>query len=95
MEIYPWPGNVRELQNEVKKLVNLSEDGDVIDLHLMKEEIVNYYKIHEPVKEMSDQFERKRLLELLEEYKWNKSQVARALNISRPSLYEKLKKHNI
>jgi transcriptional regulator with PAS, ATPase and Fis domain len=95
MEIYPWPGNVRELQNEVKKLVNLSEDGDVIDLHLLKEEIVNFYKANETVKEMSDQFERKRLLELLEEYKWNKSQVARALNISRPSLYEKLKKHGI
>ncbi len=95
MEIYPWPGNIRELENEIKKIMNLAEDEDMIDLHDLKEEITFYYGRHFRVRHDEGQSEKKLILELLETYKWNKSMVARELGISRPALYEKLKKYQI
>ena len=43
LEMYDWPGNVRELQNEIKKVIFLSEDGELIDLFMLKNEIIHFY----------------------------------------------------
>lgn len=95
MEIYPWPGNIRELENEIKKIMNLAEDGDMIGLHDLKEEITSHYGRHYRVNRDDSRSEEKLILELLEKHKWNKSMVAREMGISRPALYEKLKKYHI
>lgn len=101
MEKYDWPGNIRELENEVKKIIAISESGDVIDLDLLKDEIVasheEYLRLEPYAGEMTgaDEVEKETLLALLKKHKWNKTQVSNELNISRPTLYEKLKKYNI
>jgi transcriptional regulator with PAS, ATPase and Fis domain len=94
METYNWPGNVREFQNEMLKILNLAETNDIIDIDMLKSEIVLYYEANTP--EMwTPEMEKNRMLMLLEKYKWNKSLVAKDLGISRTTLYEKLKKHGI
>ncbi len=93
METYDWPGNIREFENEMVKILSLSENGDIIDLDALKEEIAGSYAIIQTGNEWEN--ERDKLLMLLEKHKWNKSLVAKALNYSRTTLYEKLKKYNI
>jgi two-component system NtrC family response regulator len=94
LEMYDWPGNIRELENEIKKVIAISENDDIVDLDVLKDEIVTFYRDHTTGFEASES-ERKRILELLEKYNWNRSRVSKELNISRPTLYEKLRKYNI
>ncbi len=101
MEQYDWPGNIRELENEVKKVIAISENDDVIDLDQLKDEITSPPDEHIPqnryvgITHGDDEGEKETLLALLAKHKWNKTQVSNELNISRPTLYEKLKKYNI
>ena len=94
METYDWPGNIREFQNEMLKILNLAEDNDIIDIDMLKSEIVSFYEANNPGS-WTPQMEKNRLLALLKQHKWNKSLVAKDLDISRTTLYEKLKKHGI
>ncbi|MCP5052086.1 MAG: FHA domain-containing protein [bacterium] len=94
METYDWPGNVREFENEMLKILSLSETNDIIDLDMLKPEMVDFYESNIPVN-WTPEMEKNKLLELLEKHKWNKSLVAKELNLSRTTLYEKLKKHGI
>lgn len=88
---YPWPGNIRELENFVSGLAvsggALDDDG-VWTLLDRPQPILNLIQsgersLAEVEAEYTDY--------LLRKYK-NKSQVARILDISRKSLYNKLKK---
>jgi DNA-binding NtrC family response regulator len=94
MEAYDWPGNVREFENEMVKILSLSEDNDIIDLDMLKEEVVRFYEAVNPDR-WSPEKEKAYLSMLLEKHRWNKSLVAKELNISRTTLYEKLKKHGL
>ncbi|MGD2088582.1 MAG: sigma 54-interacting transcriptional regulator [Candidatus Aminicenantes bacterium] len=94
METYNWPGNIREFQNEMLKILNLAETNDIIDIDMLKSEIVNFYEANNP-ENWTPEMEKNQLMMLLEKFKWNKSLVAKELNISRTTLYEKLKKHGI
>jgi len=101
MERYDWPGNIRELENEVKKVIAISESGDIIDMDQLKDEITMLDTDDIPHGQYSaaiagdGEEEKEKLLALLDKHKWNKTQVSNELNISRPTLYEKLKKYNI
>lgn len=94
MEAYDWPGNVREFENEMVKILSLAETNDIIDLDMLKEEIVGFYETSTPVN-WTPEMEKNKLTELLEKHKWNKSLVAKELGLSRTTLYEKLKKYDI
>ncbi len=94
METYNWPGNIREFQNEMLKILNLAETNDIIDIDMLKSEIVVFYEANNP-ENWTPEMEKSQLKMLLEKYKWNKRLVAKELNISRTTLYEKLKKHGI
>lgn len=94
METYNWPGNVREFQNEMLKILNLAETNDIIDIDMLKSEIVAFYEANNP-ENWAPEMEKSQLMMLLEKHKWNKSLVAKELNISRTTLYEKIKKHGI
>jgi two-component system, NtrC family, response regulator len=94
MESYDWPGNVREFENEMLKILNLSEINDIVDLDMLKEEIAAHYESIDPAR-WTPEMEKNRLMVLLEKHKWNKSLVAKELNVSRTTLYEKLKKHEL
>jgi transcriptional regulator with PAS, ATPase and Fis domain len=96
---YSWPGNVRELQNEIERLVLLSEAGIVIGPELLSEHICQRSRavkssdgdLKMAVRDLEDEIIRKTMAK----FNQNKSRTARALGISRQSLLDKLRRVEI
>ena len=88
---YRWPGNVRELRNTVRSAALLSTTGtiDETDLDLPSTRGMESYALK------VEQEERTRIVKALEAAKYNKALAAELLRISRPTLYEKMKKYGI
>ncbi len=89
MRIYKWPGNVRELRNKIRKAVLLAE-GETIS--------ISNLGLEKAVKESyfgDDNTEKGRILRALNATNNNKALAAKMLQISRSTLYEKMKKHEI
>ncbi|WP_444092121.1 sigma-54-dependent transcriptional regulator [Bacteroides sp.] len=91
LQTYVWPGNVRELRNTIRKAALLSET-----------EIIDEQNLDLPVSRHADSYalkgeqeERTRIIKALEAAKYNKALAAELLRISRPTLYEKMKKYGI
>lgn len=95
LEMYDWPGNVRELQNEIRKVVSLAEEGDIIDLSMLKDPIVGFFNQRSKQMASSQDSEKEKLLGLLKKHRWNKTLVSKEMNISRTALYQKLAKYRI
>ena len=95
---YPWPGNVRELQNTAKALLVASVGVDSLtEAHLPK----RFFNPPELGREESDLASLLRLTEkraiatALESCRGNLAATARKLGISRQSLAQKMKRHQI
>ncbi len=91
MQGFAWSGNIRELQNCIEKAVILSEK-DIIDNIDLPEARVAASKNSE---ETLEQAEERIIRHAMDKYKGNLSLVAKALDISRPTLYKKLEKYGI
>lgn len=88
-----WPGNIRELRSCLEKAVILSE-GKVIDtLNLPAASTAADTCIN--ASDNFDDVEEKTIRAAMSRYGGNISMVAKALGISRPTLYAKLKKYGI
>ena len=104
----PWKGNIRELQNCIEKAVIMSEgetltandimsSGTGPDLHAGPGDC------NTPTAAVRDgngedtleMIEEKAIRSAMKKYNGNLSMVAKALDISRPTLYSKLRKYNI
>jgi transcriptional regulator with PAS, ATPase and Fis domain len=93
---YSWPGNVRELQNEIERLVLLSEVGKEIGPELLSDHIrqrprsspLSDGDLKSAVRNLEEDMIRDTLTRLGQ----NKSRTARSLGISRQSLLEKLRR---
>ena len=92
LESYTWPGNIRELRNCIEKSVILSEgkviDGFGLDLSAAGETEIN-------AGDTMENMEEKTIRAAMVRYGGNISMVAKSLDISRPTLYAKLKKYGI
>ena len=91
-----WRGNIRELQNCIEKAVILSE-GERIqakDLQINPADLKDAVEIT-PNQESLENAEEKVIRAAMKKYNGNLSLVAKALNISRPTLYNRLKKYGI
>ncbi|HDH99949.1 MAG: PEP-CTERM-box response regulator transcription factor [Candidatus Latescibacterota bacterium] len=90
MRSYTWPGNVRELENRVRKAVIMTENSVISssDLGLAGGPRMT-------LREAKDRLEREMIREALERTGGNISRSARELGISRATLHDLLKKHNI
>jgi len=86
-----WPGNVRELQNMVARCVVLASGGNV-GVDVLPERIRTRAGTTEYALAKA---ERSLILRVMRECNWNKHEAARQLDISRGTLYSKLKKHGI
>jgi PAS domain S-box-containing protein len=89
---YDWPGNVRELENTVARCVVLAS-GNRIGIEVLRDRIRSQAGT---AKDYSlSKNERNLIVTVLRECNWNKHEAARRLDISRGTLYSKLKKYNI
>lgn len=102
-ENYNWHGNVRQLRREIERLVALSKDGGLITPAQCSPEILQQkggkdqflssegYSIPEHVEEL----EKKLIQKALEDCNGNKGRAAKLLEITRQSLYRKLKRYDL
>ncbi len=88
---YSWPGNVRELEHAIEHAFVVCR-GPVMGLeHLPAEfRLSPLTTIREEVLNASQ--EKERLIEALDRTDWNKAKAARLLSISRPTIYQKIKR---
>ena len=87
---YPWPGNVRELKHTMERAVILCEN-----VHLGPEDL-RLYEVQGAKMDHSlklDDVEQRTILTVLEKCRGNHSKAAQMLDISRTTLYAKLKKY--
>jgi transcriptional regulator of acetoin/glycerol metabolism len=104
---YDWPGNIRQLHNVLRTAAALCEGG-VIRLEDLPPEIVRTpHKApvkcaHAPLAPMPAEnssalqcAEKEALLQELNRHRWNITNTAARLEISRNTLYRKMKKHGI
>jgi two-component system, NtrC family, response regulator HydG len=89
-----YPGNVRELQHRIERLVALSSGG-VIDQVPLEDAAGSAGAPSFGLKERVEAFERGLLAEALKAAGGNRSETARRLGISRVTLLDKLKKHQL
>lgn len=98
---YDWPGNIRELYNRVEAAMNYAQ-GDVlrkehfnfrIDNSKIKLDELNQFE--NPIEEIKREAERKLINEVLQQFDHNKTKAAEYLKISRPLLYQKMKRLRI
>jgi DNA-binding NtrC family response regulator len=102
---YYWPGNVRELENVVERAVVLSQD-DIIGRDLLPETVVSPSSRFATLSsfplakntslfEVIDSFERRVIIEMLEQTAWSQTEAADNFKIPLSTLNQKIKRHGI
>ena len=90
---YPWPGNVRQLRHVLRYACAVCE-ANVIQLSHLPESLHNAdTAAYGP--EPSASPERQALLDALVRHRWKPTAAARALGISRATLYRRVHQHGI
>jgi transcriptional regulator with PAS, ATPase and Fis domain len=100
---YAWPGNVRELQHAIERAVLIARGKEITlaDLpeslqHAAGEAGASSTIAPSEVPAGSlEEIERASILKALESTRWNKQAAAALLGLRRPTLYSKMRKHNI
>ena len=95
IESYPWPGNVRELDNRVKRAVIMAEHKQITaaDLELgggTPEELATFN-----LREIRDRSDRQAVVRALNHVGGKVSQAAELLGVSRPTMYDLLRKFGL
>ena len=94
IEVYSWPGNVREMENYIKRGVILAEGSQIgvedLGLHAPagKPEPLN-------LRQVRDEAERTAIVKVLSRVEGNIVEAAHLLGVSRPTLYDLIKRHNL
>lgn len=99
LESYEWPGNVRELENRVQRAVIMSDELIIepeslgFSLKAVKEGIHSFSNL--TLKDAREMIEREMVVTAIENQNSNMARAAEALGISRPTLYDLVKKYDI
>jgi len=103
---YRWPGNVRELQNEIHRMLALS-DADWLGAEYLNGRVVQAASVEdEPelrmlsgingsLKDRLEMLEARVLKEAMVRHRWNKTRVADELGLSRVGLRAKLTRYGL
>ena len=94
IESYSWPGNVREIESKIKRAVIMADSSFITteDLELCPEE-TDYAPLN--LKHIRDEAEKKAIKRALHHADFSISDTAKALGITRPTLYSMLDKYNL
>lgn len=102
---YSWPGNVRELENMIERMMILT-GSEVITSADLPERLQELRAVYdERVEELPDQgfflndvlvdFEKRLIMQALEQTGWVKNRAAKLLNVNRTTLIEKMKRFKL
>ncbi|MCD7923916.1 MAG: sigma-54 dependent transcriptional regulator [Bacteroides sp.] len=99
---YDWPGNIRDLENAIQSAMILCLDG-VIDVQQLPARIKGYEQSDasitlgdsNDIREVNAQVEKELIQETLKKFGDNRTLTAEALNISRKTLFNKMKKYGL
>lgn len=90
-----WPGNVRELENRIKRAVIMADGTRItaadLDLHIDASDADSIFNL----KRVREDADRRAIRTALARAEGNITQAAKALGISRPTMYDLLKQYNI
>jgi PAS domain S-box-containing protein len=89
---HDWPGNVRQLENAISHAVILAQ-GEVVEGRHLPQFLKQVTE--EPPSTSLAENERRLILSVLQECGWNKHEAARQLQISRSTLYSKIRRYNL
>jgi len=93
----PWPGNVRELRHAVERAVIMSEGPvlDAADFLMESTRVSSDRPLSGPQNLKLDAVERQAIMTALDQHRGNISHAAKALGITRTSLYRRMEKHGL
>ena len=95
---FRWPGNVRELENAIERSVLVAKLPDVQPSDLpepIRGDATADDAFTVPPHHTLAEIERMAVLQTLQRTNWNKQEAAQILGLYRPTLYSKIKKHDI
>ena len=95
MTAHTWPGNVRELANRVRRGLVVAEGRQIEAEDMGLERVIKLPPVLGTLEDYKLHAERQAVDDALLQYSQNLSQAARALGISRPTLYRLLHKHQL
>jgi transcriptional regulator with PAS, ATPase and Fis domain len=89
---YDWPGNVRQLENAVNHAVIITQGETIRRRHLPR-----FLKegVESPHATSLAENERRLILRVLQEANWNKHEAARRLQLTRSTLYSKIRRYGL
>ena len=90
---HPWPGNVRELENVIDHAIIVAKKDKILPKDLPQYLGLEPSTARSPV--TLEDHERNFIQRALEESNWNKHQAAKRLNITRSTLYGKIKRYGL
>ncbi len=93
LESYSWPGNVRELQHAIEKAIILSDGTELQPSDFYMRDTNDQQAIIESI--TLDEMEKILIEKALKKYDGNISAIATELGITRPTLYNKMKKYGL
>jgi len=90
---HDWPGNVRELENVIEHAVIVAKNRMILPRDLPQSFTQEAEALQRPFTLFDH--ERDLILKTLETTNWNKNQAAKKLNITRSTLYGKIKRYGL
>src|ERR671924_654217 len=93
-----WPGNVRELENVIERGVLVAKGPEITVNDLpesLRTESATTTEFVIPPHRTLAEIEKMAILQTLQRTNWNKQEAAQILGLYRPTLYSKMKKHDI
>jgi DNA-binding NtrC family response regulator len=102
---YSWPGNIRDLQNAIHSAMILCREETITSAHLPMRikgyPVIDGNKVEfdsgldENLKSINSKLEKDLIIEALNKCNYNRTEAANLLKISRKTLFNKMKQHNL
>jgi DNA-binding NtrC family response regulator len=90
LEDFSYPGNVRELENMIERAIVVGNGKRITLKDLPLEKTIMSSSV-----ESLDDLEKNHILQILNKYAWNISRAAKALQVDRVTLYNKISKYGL